>query len=377
MADDFVPVNVPRLGEAEKRYLAECVDTGWISSEGPFVSRLEQGMAQSCGRRHGVAVSSGTAALDVALAALGIGPGDEVVLPSFTIISCVHQIVRSGAVPVFADCRPDTWCVDAATVEPCLTERTKAVMAVHIYGLPVDMDPLVRLCEERGLMLIEDAAQAIGLNCSGRACGSFGLVSAMSFYPNKTVTTGEGGMVLTDDDQLAERCRSLRNLCFIPGRRFLHHELGWNYRMSNLQAAVGVAQMERMAETAARKRAIGRRYAAALSDHPRLAMAPDAVDWAENQYWAVGVLVMDKAGQPMDAGPVMAALKDRGIGTRPFFRPLHDQPALKEFLAPHQPACPEAERIAACGLYLPSGAGLTDAQADRSAEALLAAMQTL
>lgn len=373
--DDFIPVCAPLLGEEEKRYLAECVDSGWISSEGPFVARLERGMAEIMDRRHGVAVCNGTAALDVALAALEIKPGDEVILPTFTIISCVLQVVRAGATPVFVDCDPDTWLMDTAMVEACVTPRTRAIIAVHIYGLPVDMDPLLRLCEERGLSLVEDAAQAIGLRYKDRPCGSFGHLSTLSFYPNKLVTTGEGGLVLTDDLRLLERCRSLRNLCFAPGERFLHHELGWNYRMSNMQAAVGVAQMERLGASIERKRAIGRHYRRALGEHPLLRMAPDELEYASNLYWAVGVVLDREAraanGRALDAKTAMGLLAERGVGTRPFFRPLHAQPALREFLAPHQPPCPTAEDIAPRGFYLPNGAGLSTAQLDRAINALL------
>jgi perosamine synthetase len=234
-----IPVNEPLLDGNEERYLGECIRTGWISSEGPFVQRLEKGFAARVGRRHGIAVCNGSVALDVAIAALGLGPGDEVILPTFTIISCAAAIVRAGATPVLVDCEPDTWNTTVERIADRVTRRTKAIMIVHIYGLPVDMDPVIALARQRGLKIIEDAAEMHGQTYRGRPCGSLGDISTFSFYPNKLVTTGEGGMVLSDDAVLAAHCRGLRNLCFQPGKRFVHEELGWNFRLSNLQAAVG------------------------------------------------------------------------------------------------------------------------------------------
>jgi len=242
----FIPVNEPLLDGNEKKYLTECIDTGWISSEGPFVQRLEAEFAQRVDRKFGVAVCNGSAALDAAVAALKIQPGDEVILPSFTIISCAASIVRAGATPVVVDSDPNTWNMDVTQIERRITPHTRAIMAVHIFGLPTDMDVVQGLAEKYHLAVIEDAAEVIGLNYNGRPCGSFGDLSTFSFYPNKHLTTGEGGMIVTDDPALAERCRSLRNLCFQAKQRFVHEELGWNLRMSNLQAAVGCAQLERL-----------------------------------------------------------------------------------------------------------------------------------
>src|SRR5210317_386213 len=227
---DFIPVNEPLLGGNEKKYLNECIDTGWISSEGPFVKEFEKKFAAQVHRKYGIAVCNGSVALDVAVAALGIGPGDEVILPTFTIISCASAIVRAGATPVVVDADPLTWNMKVDEIEEKITASTRAIMVVHIYGLPTDMDPVLAIANKYGLAVIEDAAEAIGQTYRGRECGSFGTISTFSFYPNKHVTTGEGGMVLTDDDALAERCRSLRNLCFEANRRFVHEEIGWNYR---------------------------------------------------------------------------------------------------------------------------------------------------
>ncbi|MDJ0927410.1 MAG: DegT/DnrJ/EryC1/StrS family aminotransferase [Gammaproteobacteria bacterium] len=364
----FIPVNEPVLNGNEGRYLQECIDTGWISSEGPFVTRLEQDMARLTNRRHGIAVANGTAALDVAVAALGIGPGDEVILPTFTIISCASAVVRAGATPVLVDCDPHTWNMTAASVAARVTDRTRAIMVVHIYGLPVDMQPLLALAEQHGLQVIEDAAETIGQTCRGDPCGGFGDISTFSFYPNKHVTTGEGGMVLANDQALAERCRSLRNLCFQPGKRFLHEELGWNYRLSNLQAAVGVAQIEQLEQHVQRKRQIGARYHELLRAVPGLQLPVAATPYADNVYWVYGVVLDERTG--MDAVAAMKALAEKGIGTRPFFWPMHEQPVFHDrglFLEEHFPV---AERLARQGFYLPSGLALTDAQIDRAANTL-------
>jgi perosamine synthetase len=364
----MIPVNEPLLDGNEKRYLAECIETGWISSEGPFVRRLEEGMAARLGRKHAVAVCNGTAALDVAVAALRLEPGDEVILPSFTIVSCVLQIVRAGCVPVFVDSDPATWNMDVADVERKITPRTRAIMAVHIYGLPVEMDPLLALARKHGLTIIEDAAEQIGQTYRGRPCGGIGDIATLSFYPNKHVTTGEGGMVLTDDARLAERCRSLRNLCFKPERRFVHDELGFNYRMSNLQAAIGVAQLERLDEFVARKRWIGARYRELLSDVDEIELPPDETPAAKNIYWVFGLVLKD--GVQLDAIGAMRALAAKKIGTRPFFYPLHLQPVLMGRTAVAPERLPVAERLGERGFYLPSGLALSAEQIERSASAL-------
>jgi perosamine synthetase len=363
-----VPVNEPLLDGNERKYLQECIDTGWISSEGPFVSRLEDGFSRRVGREHGIAVCNGTAALDVAVAALGIGAGDEVILPTFTIISCIGQIVRSGARPVLVDSDPATWNMDVARIEEKITPRTRAIMAVHIYGLPVDMDPLLDIARRHGLAVIEDAAQMHGQTYKGRPCGSFGDVSTFSFYPNKHITTGEGGMIVTNDAALAERCRSLRNLCFMPEKRFVHDELGWNYRMSNVQAALGVAQLERLDEFVACKRRHGARYTEALSGLPGIQLPLARTDHAENIYWVYGLVLDDAIG--FDAGEAMRRLAARGIGTRPFFWPMHEQPVLRRMGLFDGERYPVAERLARRGFYVPSGLALTDAQQDCVVDAL-------
>lgn len=364
---DFIPVNEPLLDGNEKRYLNECIDTGWISSEGPFIGQFEEKFSKRVGRRHGIAVCNGSAALDAAAAALGLKAGDEVIMPTFTIISCAAAVSRLGAVPVLVDCDRSTWNMDVSRVEEKITARTKAIMAVHIYGLPVDMDPLLEIADRHGLDVIEDAAEMIGGTYRGRPCGSLGRISTFSFYPNKHVTTGEGGMIVTDDDALAGRCRSLRNLAMKP-RRFVHDELGWNFRMTNLQAAVGLAQLERLDEFLPRKRRIFERYTELLAGVRSLELPVPSTDYATNVNWVFGVVIRDNV--PFDSDEAMRRLAEKGVGTRPFFWPMHEQPVYQAMGMFAGESHPNAERIARRGFYLPSGLALTDEQLLRAANAV-------
>jgi len=365
----MIPVNRPLLAGNEENYLRQCIATGWISSEGPFVKRLEAEFASLMGCAHGIAVCNGTVAIELAVAALRICSGDEVIMPTFTIISCAAAIVRAGAKPVLVDCQPDTWNLDPAQIAAKITNRTKAIMAVHIYGLPVDMDPILEIARRHDLFVIEDAAEQHGQTYKGRAVGSLGDIATVSFYPNKPVTTGEGGMVVTNDETLAVRCRQLRNLCFDKERRYIHEELGWNFRMSNLQAAVGVAQLERIGEILRKKRQIGAWYQRRLKGHPLLQLPLDRTNYAENIYWVFG-LVLD-VRVPFDARGAIAQLRANGVDCRHFFWAMHEQPVFRKMGLFESENLPNAERIARRGLYLPSGVGLTEEEADTSARALL------
>ncbi|BFM39512.1 DegT/DnrJ/EryC1/StrS family aminotransferase [Synechocystis sp. LKSZ1] len=355
-----IPVNQPLLDGNEKRYLNQCIETGWISSEGPFVRQFERALAKRTQRQQGIAVSNGSVALEVALAALGIGQGCEVLLPTFTIISCATAVIRAGAIPVVVDADPLTWNMDVTQVEAKITPQTKAIMVVHIYGLPVDLDPILALAQKYGLAVIEDAAEAHGQTYRGRPCGSFGDISTFSFYANKLITTGEGGMLMTDDPHLADRCRALRNLCFQPQQRFIHDDLGWNFRLTNLQAAVGVAQLERWDEFIQRKRRMGALYTELLTGLPGLQLPLAKTDYAENIYWVYGVVLEETVS--LTAREVMARLGEAQIGTRPFFWGLHEQPILHDLGLLTEVACPVAEKLARRGFYLPSGLALTEAQ---------------
>jgi len=363
-----IPVSEPLLDGNERRYVTECLDTGWISSEGPFVRKFEEQFAKRVRRKHGIAVCNGSAALEAAVVALGIGRGDEVILPSFTIISCAAAIVRSGAKPVLVDSDPVTWNLNPNNLEPLISERTKAIMVVHVYGLPADMDPILALANRHGLHVIEDAAEMHGQTYCGKPCGSFGSISTFSFYPNKNVTTGEGGIIVTDHDGLAERCRGLRNLCFQRSKRFVHEELGWNMRMSNLNAALGLAQLERLDEFVARKRHIGAQYNRLLADIDGVQLPVPRIDYAENIYWVYGIVLED--GLTAGVDEIKARLADRGIETRPFFWPMHRQPVFHRMGMFAGVTCPVAERLGQRGFYLPSGLTLKDDQIEYVAETL-------
>ena len=364
----MIPVNRPRLEGNERKYLMECVDSGWISSEGPFVKRFEQAYGARLARRHAIAVSSGTAALDVAMLSLGLQPGDEVIVPAFTIICCASAVTRAGATPVLVDCDPLTWNMDVGKVRARITPRTRAIMAVHLYGLPVDMDPLLDLAREHGLRVVEDAAEAIGLKYKGRECGSMGDVSCVSFYANKHISTGEGGMILTSDDAIAERCERYRNLCFTEPRRFVHEDLGWSYRMCNIQAALGLAQLEALERSVEIKRWMGGLYQGLLRGVAGIQLPQDRTPWAENAYWVFGVVLGDAV--PFDAAEAGSRLAGNGIQTRPFFWPLHEQPALQKMGLFGGERYPVSERLARRGFYLPSGLGISEQEIRMSAAAL-------
>jgi perosamine synthetase len=358
--DDFIPVNEPLLNGNEKKYLAECIDSGWISSEGPFVKLFEEKFAARVNRKYGITVCNGTVALETAVVALGIGKGDEVILPAFTIISCAAAIVRAGAIPVLVDSDPMTWNLNTEAIEEKITNRTKAIMVVHIYGLPVDMDPVIRIANKYGLKIIEDAAEMHGQTYKGKPCGSFGDISCFSFYPNKHITTGEGGMIVTDIPELNEKCRSLRNLCFVSEKRFIHYELGWNFRFTNLQAAVGLAQLERLDEFVIKKRRIGRLYTELLEDNRAIDLPLTKTDFAENIYWVFGITLKENAG--LDAVQIMKSLGDRKIGTRPFFYPMHLEPVFRDMGLFLHESYPVAEFLSEKGFYIPSGLALTEEQ---------------
>lgn len=355
--NNFIPVNEPLLDGNEKKYLLECIETGWISSEGPFVREFEEKFAGRVGRHYGIAVANGSGALDIAVQALQLGPGDEVILPAFTIISCAASVVRAGAVPVLVDADPVTWNMSAEQVAERITPRTKAIMVVHIYGLPVDIDPIIELARKHDLKIIEDAAEMHGQTYKGKPCGSFGDISTFSFYPNKLITTGEGGMLVCDDPVFSERCRSLRNLCFQAKKRFVHEELGWNYRITNLQAALGLAQLERLDDFVERKRAMGLKYSKLLKNVEGLELMPSKTEYAENIFWVFGMVLKDSV--PFDAAEATMRLGAVGIGTRPFFWPMHEQPIFNKMGLFAGERYPVAERLARRGFYVPSGLALT------------------
>jgi perosamine synthetase len=316
---------------------------------------------------YGVAVSNGSVALDLAVALLGLEQGDEVIMPSFTIISPAQSIVRAGGIPVLVDSDPRTWQMDVTQIQNKITPKTKAILVVHIYGHPADMDPVMELAKRNHLTVIEDAAEVHGAEYKGIKCGGIGDISTFSFYANKLVTTGEGGMVLVRSPEMAERAGSIRNLCFQKRQRFLHDELGYNFRLTNIQAALGVAQMERMAEIIDRKRAIASAYSELLGDVPGLEL-PTEEAWAKSVYWVYGIVLDLTTG--MNACQLAERLTNHGIETRPFFLGMHEQPAFRKrglFVGEKYPV---AERLARQGLYLPTGLTITDADIEAVVDTL-------
>ncbi len=355
----MIPVNEPLLGERELDYIDECIKTGWISSAGRFIEEFEQRWAAYCGMKYGIAVSSGTAALQVAVGCLGLKVDDEVIMPTFTIISCALAVIYNGGNPVLVDVNPETWTIDVSKIEEKITERTRAIMPVHIYGHPCDMEPIWELARKHKLVIIEDAAEAHGAEYKRRRCGGLGEISCFSFYANKIITTGEGGMVLANDEHYAEKSRSLRNLCFRKDRRFYHTELGYNFRLTNIQAAIGLAQLERIDELIKKKIWIGNTYNKGLKDIPGLILPVEEL-WAKNVYWMYGVVLDEQLN--LDAKEFAKRLLENGVDTRPFFLGMHNQPIFHKrglFKDEHYPV---ADRLARQGLYLPSGLTLTEKQ---------------
>lgn len=372
---EFIPVNEPLLNGNEKRYLCECIDTGWISSEGPFVKEFEQKMSETVGRKYGIAVSNGTAALEVAVQALGIGNDDEVIMPAFTIISCAIAVTKAGAVPVLVDSDVHTWNMNVDEIEAKITPRTKAIMIVHLYGLPVEVDRVLALAKKYNLKVIEDAAEMHGQKYNGKPCGSFGDISTFSFYPNKHITTGEGGMVVTDDEQLAERCKMLRNLCFRKDVRYVHDEISDNYRFTNLQAAVGLAQLERLDEFVEKKRRIGKYYTERLQDIEGLILPIEKTTYADNIYWVYGI-VLDKSIRT-DNITLQKLLAEEGIGSRTFFWCMHEQPVYRNMGLFMDESYPNAEYLARKGFYIPSGLALTREQMDVVVDKVIKVMKAV
>jgi len=363
----MVPVNTPLLNGNEKKYLNECIDTGWISSEGPFIKRFEDDMASYVGRKYSTACASGSAALDIAVGALELKRGDEVIMPSFTIISCAQSLVTHGVTPVLIDSDYQTFNMKVEDIEAKITSKTKAIMIVHIFGLSVDLDPILKLAKEYNLKIIEDAAEMHGQDYNGKKCGSFGDISIFSFYPNKQITTGEGGMVLTNNEYLDNRAKSLRNLCFTKDR-FVHEELGYNYRMTNMQAALGVAQLEQIDKIVDKKRFIGNTYNELLKDIDTINLPVSKTEYCENIYWVYAITLKDSCTKTVKE--IMKELGECKIGTRPFFYPMHKQPVFNKMGLFLEDDLPNSEKLYEKGFYIPSGLALSEEQMIEVSEVL-------
>lgn len=358
-AGSFYPVAETRLTGNERVYLNECIDSNWISSRGPFVERFEAAFAAECGVGHAVACANGTVALHLAIAALGIGPGDEVIVPTFTMIATANAVRYTGATVKLVDAEPEYFNIDADRIVAAITPATKAIVVVHVYGHPARMETILEIARAHDLIVIEDAAEAHGAELNGARAGGFGRVSTFSFYANKIITTGEGGMVCTDDPDLAALARKLRDHAFSTERHFWHEYLGFNYRMTNLQAAVGLAQVERLDQIVEARRELAGWYTERLSGLPGLRTPREAPN-ARNVFWMYGVRVESAFGVTRDQ--LREALGRRGIETRTFFIPIHLQPIY--FDAFRGQAFPVADQLCGDGLYLPTSEALDEADVD-------------
>ncbi len=361
-----LPVAEPSLGEKELLYVTECVLTGWVSSAGKFVKRFEEMFAEFCGTRYAIATCNGTTALHLALLALGVGPGDEVIVPTLTFVSTASAVSHTGARPVFVDSELETWNIDPNLIEEAITSRTKAIIPVHLYGHPANMSPILDIAACHNLAVIEDAAEAHGACYKGQRVGGIGDMGVFSFYGNKIITTGEGGMVVTNRADLAEKVRLLRNHGMSPEHRYWHLELGYNYRMTNLQAALGVAQLEKIHTLLAKRRRLFEIYNSKLGSIPGVTLPPSA-PWADPVCWLYTILI-DKAVFGMSRDALMGSLRKENIETRPIFIPLHLQPLYRDSSSSRP--FPNAEVLAHRGLSLPSSANLQTADVDRVAEVI-------
>jgi perosamine synthetase len=363
--EHLIPVAEPDLTGNELEYVTRCVRSGWVSSAGEYVTRFESDFAAFCGASRGVATANGTVAIHLALAALGIEDGDEVIVPSLTFVASANAVRYANARPVFVDCDPLTWTLSPEDVERKITPRTRAILVVHLYGHPADMERIQEIATRHRLWVIEDAAEAHGAEYHGRRVGNLGTAGVFSFYGNKTITTGEGGALVTDNPELAKRAAFLRDHAMSPERRYYHSEIGFNYRLTNLQAAIGVAQLERIETFLAAKRKHARQYASLLADVPGLELAPEA-PWAKSSYWMYSVLVKDNF--PLKRDQLAQHLRTLQIDTRPFFLPMHTLPMYSS-----SERLPVAERLSQQGLNLPSSTNLTEGQIERVAAAIKSA----
>lgn len=369
----MIPVCEPLLGGKEVEYVVDCLKTNWISSAGKYITDFEKRFAQYCNTRYGITTTSGTTALHLALAALGIGKGDEVIIPAFTMGACAFAVVYTGARPVLVDSEPETWNMDVTQIERKLTTRTRAIMPVHIYGHPCDMDPILDIARKHNIYVVEDAAEAHGATYKGKMVGSMGDVGCFSFYANKIITTGEGGMIVTNNEKIADYARRLKDQAFSRERRFLHTDVGFNYRMTNIQAAIGLAQLEnidRLVEMRRRNAAIYNKH---LEGVPGIIL-PKEKEWAKNVYWMYSIVIEKEFGMSRDE--LMAFLCQKGVDTRTFFIPMHMQPAFRHMGLFEGERYPVSEMLAERGLYLPSGSGLTEGQINTVCDAVRQAWES-
>lgn len=361
----MIPVAEPRLDGNEFKYVKDCVKSGWISSIGEYIKQFEDEFSGYIGTKHGIATSSGTTALHLALVSLGIGPGDEVIVPTLSFIATANCVAYTGATPVFVDSEPQTWNIDPNEIEKHITDRTKAIIPVHLYGHPSNMDPILELAEKHSLHVIEDAAEAHGAEYKKKKVGSLGIMGCYSFYGNKIITTGEGGMITTNNTDIAEKIMMLRDHAMSKTKRYWHPTIGYNYRMTNMQAAVGLAQVERIEHYIAAKRDIANMYNSQFNDIPNITPPPE-MKWARNVFWLYSILVDD-----VDRDHLMVYLREKGIDSRPFFYPMHTQPPYEDHTREELGVACD---LAARGLSLPSATTLKRKQIYYICETLIEAI---
>ena len=354
----FIPVNTPLINNKDALSVAKTIKSGWISSEGPSVKEFEKKIAKFLDRKFGCAVSSGTAALEIAIRSLGLNKNDEVIMPSFTIISNAMAIVKSSAKPILVDVNLNTWNIKIEDIEKKITKKTKCLMIPHIYGLANDMDKILKITKKYNLYLIEDAAEVFGLKYKNKQCGSFGDISILSFYANKHITTGEGGMLLTNNPKLNEKFKDYRNLCFGSKKnRFNHYDISWNYRYTNIQATLGLSQLKRIGKIIKKKHEIGNYYYKHFKNIKNIILQPNKLSYCKNIYWVFGIVL--KKNNKNNISSVIKKLQSKNIGTRPFFWPMHKQDAFKKKNYFKNIKLSNSEFISKNGFYLPSGLGLT------------------
>ncbi|MBK8571587.1 MAG: DegT/DnrJ/EryC1/StrS family aminotransferase [Geothrix sp.] len=371
MTHPHLPVAQPDLGGNELAYVSQAIQEGWISSTGRFLTRFEADFARFCGTRHALACANGTVAIHLLLLGLGIGPGDEVIVPAFTYVASANAVTYTGARPVLVDSEPVTWNIDANKVEAAITPRTKAIMAVHLYGHPAPMTALLDIGRRHGILVIEDAAEAHGAKVEGKTVGGLGLAATFSFYGNKILTTGEGGMVTTNDDELAARMRQFRGQGMDPERRYWFPIVGYNYRMTNLAAALGCAQLERAGGLIAHRLRIARGYHDRLAPHADrlgLQLASEA-PWASSVHWLSCIRV-----PAAKRDSLMAFLAEHQIETRPFFPPMHRLPMYSDPSFRQGRPLPVAEELGDTGINLPTYTALGEADLDRICQAVIAGL---
>ncbi|SLN11554.1 Putative pyridoxal phosphate-dependent aminotransferase EpsN [Roseivivax jejudonensis] len=342
----FYPVSMPTLLGRELDYVTDAVQSGWVSSLGTYVTRFEEDFASFCGVEHAICVSNGTVALHLALHALGIGAGDEVIVPDLSFIATANAVLMSGAIPVFCDVEPESLGIDPARIEALITPKTRAIMPVHLYGHPAPMARILEIAQRHDLHVIEDAAEAHGSRIDGRCVGTFGACGTFSFYANKNMTTGEGGMITTDDGALAREIRVLRDHAMSPQKRYWHDRMGFNYRMTNMQAALGCAQLEQIDDFLGKRRELFHGYAERLAAVPGLRLNREAAG-TTNSYWMICAEIEGADAKTRDR--VCAALKTHGVDTRPYFYPMSDMP-----YTPGPADTPVAHQVAAQGFNLPT-----------------------